>query len=195
MILPNYGQVLDINHTADRIKLSSETFVQGFAKTSVWLDDRCEAFFILSLIEAKLSFSWLNKDLFLVTTLRNPAQSKFFTAQFALQIPHNFNLFPAPCLKLLLFSAFMSLIRWSCSFRLSEMERSTERSKSVVSIARQTWVLYPCLLPLQNVLLYSPSLHYITLRVVKSTFSSFTTDDGYKFSIDLNSGWIFISGP
>ena len=93
------------------MKLSSETFVQGFAKTSVWLDDRYEAFFILSLIEAKLSFSWLNKDLFLVTTLRNPEQSKFFTAQFALQIPHNFNLFPAPCLKLLLFSAFMSLIR------------------------------------------------------------------------------------
>ena len=166
MILPNYGQVLDINHTVDRMKLLTETFVQGFAKTSVWLDDRYEAFFILSLIEAKLSFSWLNKDLFLVTTLRNPAQfpaqSKFFTAQFALQIPHNFNLFPAPCLKLLLFSAFMSLIRWSCSFRLSEMERSTERSKFVVSIARQTWVLYPCLLPLQNVLLYSPSLHYIT---------------------------------
>ena len=69
------------------MKLSSETFVQGFAKTSVWLDDRYEAFFILSLIEAKLSFSWLNKDLFLGTTLRNPAQ---FPAQFALQIPFRF---------------------------------------------------------------------------------------------------------
>ena len=91
---------------------------------------------------------------FLVTTLCNPAQS-------TLPNPAQFSIFfPAPCLKLL-FSAFMSLIRWSCSFRFSEMEWSTERS-----IARQTWVLYPCLLPLQNVLLYSPSA-----RVAKSMFS------------------------
>ena len=37
------------------------------------------------------------------------------------------------------------------------MEQSTERFKSVFSIARQTWVLYPCFSPLQNIVLYSPT--------------------------------------
>ena len=43
---------------------------------------------------------WSNICLF--TRLHNPAipaQSLFFTAQFASQNPHNFNFFPAPCQK------------------------------------------------------------------------------------------------
>ena len=30
-------------------------------------------------------------------------------------------------------------------------------AQSVFSIARQTWILYPCFSPLQNVVLYSPT--------------------------------------
>ena len=37
--ITDYGQVLDINHTADRMKLSNETVVQGFAKTCGWMID------------------------------------------------------------------------------------------------------------------------------------------------------------
>ena len=88
-----------INHTAvkiaaaDRMKLLSETFAQGFAKTFSWMIDT-KHFFCLSLIEAKLSFSWLNKDLFVGHNIvqsrtidvfycticpPNPAQFKFFS--------------------------------------------------------------------------------------------------------------------
>jgi len=42
-------------------------------------------------------------NIWFITRLRNPAQfpaqSPFFPAQFAPQIPHNFNFSPAPCQK------------------------------------------------------------------------------------------------
>ena len=95
-----------INHTAvkitaaDRMKLPSETFVQGFAN-KLELDNLYEPFFSLSLINTKLSFSWLNKDLFvghnIVQSCTISRTINVFTAQFVPQILHNLNFLLVPC--------------------------------------------------------------------------------------------------
>ena len=97
-----------INYTAvkitaaDRVKLSSETFVQGFAKTCS-LDDRYEAFFSLSLIEAKFVILGLNKDLFCwsqhcaIPHNFPPLAIGLFYRTICPPNPAQFNFFPAPC--------------------------------------------------------------------------------------------------
>ena len=71
-----------LNNTTDRMKLSSETFVQGFAKTCSWTIDTKQS------CHSHLS----TRTFLLVTTLRKPTQ-------FVPQIPHNliFFLHPVRC--------------------------------------------------------------------------------------------------
>ena len=98
-----------INHTAvkvtaaHRMKLSSETCIQGFAETCSWMIDT-KHFFSLSLIEAKLLFFFLStiKDLFCWSQLHFAIPHNFPHNQHFLL--HNlspkstqFNFFPAPC--------------------------------------------------------------------------------------------------
>ena len=91
-----------INHAAvkitavDRMKLLSETFVQGFAETCSWTIDT-KGFFSLSLIKAVVILVAQQGPFLLVTTLHNPAQLTFFTAQFVPKSRKISIFSPAPC--------------------------------------------------------------------------------------------------
>ena len=97
-----------INHTADRMKLSGETFVQGFVKTCGWMID-----------------CWTVPHNFL-------HNRRFFTAQFAPLILYNFNFFPTPCQM----PCLIKIPRWNRKLVLSKKVLSKSLNLVYVQILK-----------------------------------------------------------